>query len=75
MMFPSQEHYTLLRRGQQALNDAIPILDMAEECGVDCSDYRNGHAELSGRIDKYLRNFFPNQVIPSSPAGVNVYNG
>lgn len=74
-MFPSQEHYTLLQRGAKALSDAIPILDMAEECGVDCSDYRVGHAELGNRINKYISTFFPNQALPASPSGVTVHDG
>lgn len=72
--FPSSAHLELIRKGQQSLADALPIIDAAEACGVDCTEYRQGHAELSRRLALYQSRFFPNQTgfpneqgVPRSP--------
>jgi hypothetical protein len=68
--FPSEQHYNLLMQGQRALNDVLPLVDKAEACGLDCSEYRSGHAFMQDRIGRYLRTFFPDQITPKSGTGV-----
>jgi hypothetical protein len=68
--FPSSSHLDLLRKGQQSLNAARPLIDTAEACGVDCTQYRQGVASLNDRIDTYIRRFFPDQIIPIDGTGV-----
>lgn len=63
-------HHELLRKAQRDLSEMIPLMDAAEECGVDCQQYREGHAYISGRINDFLRVFFPDQVVPPDGSGL-----
>lgn len=69
--FPTETHYNLLMQGQRALADVLPLIDKAEACGLDCSEYRSGHAYMQDRITRYINTFFPNQVTPRNPSGVS----
>ena len=73
--FPSSIHRDILRKGQQSLNDVLPLIDVAEACGVDCQEYKQGEASLRNRINTYLTMFFPDQIIPGTPAGVPRHDG
>lgn len=68
--FPSSGHYDMLIRGQRALNNVRPTLEKAKKCGVDCSEYEQGLAYLSDTITAFLREYFPDQVVPPSGSGV-----
>lgn len=68
--FPNRSHYEMLMRGQRALNDAGPLIAKAEACGVDCAEYKQGFAYLSDTIAAFIREFFPNQIVPPSGSGV-----
>jgi hypothetical protein len=70
-LFPTQAHFDLLQRGARSLHDAVQLIDTAESCGIDCSDYRAGSTELARRINEYITRFFPNQVTPGNPSGIN----
>jgi hypothetical protein len=63
-------HGELINRGLQALANALPIIEAAEKAGVDCTEYRQGHAEMQRRLMSYRGQFFPNQVTPPLPQGV-----
>lgn len=56
-------HLELLRKTQRQLNDLLPLMDAAEACGVDCDQYRNGHAYLAARTQQYLERFFPDEYV------------
>lgn len=73
--FPSTAHLDALRAGQSSLNNVLPLLDKAEACGLDCTEYRQGQATLRGRIDAYLREFFPDQIVPGDATGLHRHDG
>lgn len=62
-------HLDLLRKAQKDLHDMIPLMDMAESCGVDCELYRQGHAYATERIAKFINTFFPDHLQPPTAAG------
>lgn len=68
--FPSPAHYEMLLRAQQSLNHVTPLIDAAEACGVDCQEYRQGHAYLADRTNAFLRQFFPDQITPPTGSGL-----
>ena len=63
-------HSELINRGLQSLAQALPIIEAAERAGVDCTEYRNGHAEMLRRLMSYRSQFFPDQTTPPLPQGV-----
>jgi hypothetical protein len=73
--FPNLQHLDLLRQGQRSLHEAIPLIDAAEACGLDCQEYRQGLAALSGRIDTYIGRFFPDQLAGGSRTGLPGHDG
>jgi hypothetical protein len=62
--FPGPQHLELMRAGQRSLNAALPLIDNAEACGLDCTEYRQGYRALQDRIGNYIARFFPDQAIP-----------
>lgn len=67
--FPDNSHLQMLMNAREHLAAAIPVLDAAESCGVDCTEYRQGHAELSRRVETYLGMLFPDSVKPGPQEG------
>lgn len=59
----NSNHLDLLRSAQRSLNEALPLIDRAEACGLDCQEYRQGHAALSDRVARYITHFFPGQIV------------
>lgn len=64
--FPNQSHLDLLMRADKSLASAEPLLRMAEECGIDCSEQRAGQEFLRERIDTLRRVLFPDNLVPPS---------
>lgn len=71
MSFPTSSHYQMLINAQRTLNDALPKIDKAEECGIDCTEYRQGHAYLADQVERYLRAYFPDQIVPPDGTGIS----
>lgn len=69
--FPTSGHYEMLIRGQRSLNNVQPLISKAEACGVDCTEYKQGHAYLSDTINAFMREFWPDQLVPPSGSGVH----
>lgn len=46
-----------LKRAQRDLNDILALMDKAEECDIDCREYRAARDIVSQRIDKLIQNF------------------
>jgi len=46
-----------LKRSERALMDLLPELDKAEQCGIDCQEYRTIRDEAVERISKLLQHF------------------
>lgn len=69
MSFPSSAHYNMLMHGMRSLNEVTPLISKAEACGMDCTEYRQGHAYLQDTISRFLHEFFPDQITPPSEAG------
>jgi len=59
-------HLAVLRQAQRALADLIPEMDKAEQCGVDCTEFRNGHAFIRDKVDQYISTYFPGPFDPAS---------
>ncbi len=70
----STAHSELINRGLQSLANALPIIEAAEKAGVDCTEYRQGHAEMLRRFHQYRASFFPDQITPPLPSGVPTAN-
>lgn len=64
-------HYDMLMRGLRSLNDVAPLIQKAKRCGVDCGEFEQGQAYLSDAIHSFLREFFPDQVVPPTGTGVH----
>jgi hypothetical protein len=62
----------MLMRARRGLADVPTKIAKAEACGVDCQEYKQGYAYLSGTIDAYLREFFPGQIVPPTESGVTL---
>jgi hypothetical protein len=60
----------MLMRGKRALNNVAPLIGKAEECGMDCSQYREAHGYLNDQMDAFIRTFFPDQITPGPGDGV-----
>lgn len=74
--FPGGNHLELIRNGQRSLANALPLLDTAEACGLDCQQYRAGVQELGRRLSLYQSRLFPDQAgggdgtdVPRAPGG------
>jgi hypothetical protein len=48
-----------LQSAQRTLHDILPEFDAAEECGVDCQQWRSLHQEAMRRIDALLLHYGP----------------
>ncbi len=68
--FPSINHLELIRNGQRSLSNALPLIDTAEACGLDCAQYRAGIQELGRRLALYQSRLFPDQAVPADGEGV-----
>lgn len=64
------EHFDLLSKAARDLHDIIPEIEKAELCGVDCQEFRSGHAYLSDRVSKFLSIYFPHGGNPAVDPGV-----
>lgn len=64
--FPSTQHLDRLRDAQRSINNAIPLMDQAEACGIDCQEYRQGARAMSDQIGNFIARFFPDQS-PHAP--------
>lgn len=53
------EKVTELQAAQRALHDILDEFTTAEECGVDCTEYRRLQREAHDRISKILANYGP----------------
>lgn len=53
------ERIAALQQAQRDLHDILSDMDEAEECGVDCQNYRMMHQEAAKRIDAILRHYGP----------------
>lgn len=73
--FPSDTHYQLLINAQRELDQILPLLEKAEACGMDCQEFRQGHAAMSGQIGAWLRNFFPDKLNPPTGTGISTHVG
>jgi hypothetical protein len=52
-------HRDMLIESQRRLQNVLPEIDKAESCGIDCSEFRQGHAYLSETVGRYLDTYFP----------------
>lgn len=68
--FPTPAHYEMLTRAQRSLADVVPIIAKAEACGVDCQQFREGHAYLSDTITRFIREFYPDAIRPPTGTGI-----
>jgi hypothetical protein len=73
--FPDQTHYDLLIKAQRGLDGVLPLIEKAEACGMDCQEFRSGHAAMSSQVGAWLRAFFPDQMLPASEAGISTQLG
>lgn len=55
---PGMEYAKLLET-ERELHDILPEMDKAEECGIECQEYRRLHREAMERIEKIKINFGP----------------
>lgn len=46
-----------LQEAQRQLHDVLQEYPIAEECGMDCTAWRQLHQEAYNRIDALLRNY------------------
>lgn len=56
----SKERYDELVKAERMLNDLLPVYDKLEECGVDCTGFRQINAERLPQIAAMKKNFGPN---------------
>jgi N-acetyl-anhydromuramyl-L-alanine amidase AmpD len=47
-----------LRQASRKLHDTVPLLDKAESVGIDVSQLRQTHQEMSKQIAAYQQHFF-----------------
>lgn len=55
----TNEQIADLQKHQRGLNDILPEFDQAEQCGVDCAEFRRIQADASSQIDKLLQYYGP----------------
>lgn len=48
-----------LKAAQRELHDVLPLIDEAEQCGIECQQYRQLAEEVQERITKILTYFGP----------------
>lgn len=53
----TREQQRAVVRGLRSLHDVQPILDAAEDCGVDCSVHRQLAEALGQRLEALRRHF------------------
>lgn len=46
-----------LKRAQREIHDLLPTIDAAEQCGVECSAFRQIARDLSDRLVAIEQNF------------------
>lgn len=68
--FPTPVHYEMLLRAQRSLADVSPKIAKAEACGIDCRQYKEGHAYLSDTVARFIREYFPDQIQPPTGTGL-----
>lgn len=59
----NNSHLALLQQSQRQLADLIPEMDRAEQCGIDCTDFRNGHTFIQDKVATYLATYFPDTLV------------
>lgn len=55
----SRERYDELIAAERKLNDLLPEYDKLEECGVDCTAFRQINAERLPQIAAIKKNYGP----------------
>lgn len=65
-------HRDMLIEAQRRLSNVLPEIDKAEACGVDCAEFRQGHAYLADRVGRYLNTYFPNAVSSAGSTGIPI---
>ena len=55
-----KEDMAKLTTAERDLHDILPEMDKAEECGIDCQEFRRMHGEAMSSIEALKRNFGPN---------------
>ena len=68
--FPSSVHRELAHRALKGVSNASTLIDKAEACGIEVAQYRQGCEYIDGVARNFLREFFPDQVLPPHPSGV-----
>lgn len=58
------ERFAKLLEAERLFHDILPEMDAAEECGIDCQEFRRLREEMMGQIDAMKRNFGPNAQLP-----------
>lgn len=59
IILTNEQHASLIK-AERDLHDVLPDMDKAEECGIDCQEFRRLHGEAMERIEALKRNFGPN---------------
>lgn len=70
--FPNTAHLEQLRNAQRSLGNALQLIDAAEACGFDCTQYRQGHQAMADQAGKLIARFFPDQIVGPSGTGVPI---
>ncbi len=55
-----KEQFAGLLQAERDLHDLLPEIDKAEECGIECQEFRRVHGEVMENITKLKQNFGPN---------------
>lgn len=54
------EQFAKLLQAERDLHDILPEMDKADECGIDCQEFRRLHSEMMDNIAGLKKNFGPN---------------
>ena len=68
--FATPARYEAISRAQGILAGLVPLMDKAERCGINCGDFRQGHGYMKEQCDNFIREFYPDQVLPPSGSGL-----
>jgi hypothetical protein len=66
----NRNHYEQVLNAERKLHDLLPVLDKAENCGIDCGQFRDLHQYLSQQLSALKREFMtpPPQAPPGETA-------
>jgi len=53
------DHVAKLKQVQRDLHDLLAEFDAADECGIDCQEYRRMHQEAVQAANKLLEHYGP----------------